>query len=231
MNKTNSQHGFTLVEVAIVLVILGLLLGGMMAPLSARQEQDRRDKNAELLEKAREALIGYAVVNRRLPCPDLDTPGSLTSGQENGCVIDSSRPPPTGRLPWVTLGIPGEYSAWGAPNLINYAVISAFTGEIKLTTTGSGSDTINIYNTAGNCGGPGNLVALNTPALIWNTAKTDYANRSPARADEAENANGRDGCYVYREYSSLDNQEFDDQMIWLSPNLLFNRMLEAGVLP
>jgi len=230
MIKIRSQHGFTLIEMAIVLVILGFLLGGVLSPLAARQEQDRRDENAELLEKAREALIGFALVNGRLPCPDTDAPGSATSGQENaGCSILATVAH-ADRLPWVTLGVVGEHDAWGAPDEIRYSVNGAFTTGFSLSTAGSGNGIINIHNTATSCGTANNMVAMNVPALIWSTAKTDYANQTPARADEAENDND-DRCYVYREYSGLNNQEFDDQMVWLSPNVLFNRMIEAGVLP
>jgi len=232
MNKSASQHGFTLIEMAIVLVILGLLLGGVLSPLSARQEQDRRDKNAELLTRAHDALIGYAIVNGRLPCPDTDPAGSAGSGQENAGCGNLATDFHANRLPWVTLGIVGEYDAWGAPDEIRYTVNGAFTaaGGFTLSTTGSGTGIIDIHNTAGNCGTANNLVATNVPALIWSTAKTDYANQAPARADETENDND-DRCYVYREYSSINNQEFDDQMVWLSPNVLFNRMIEAGRLP
>jgi len=224
-----SQRGFTLIEMAIVLVILGLLLGGVLAPLSARQEQERREENAELLEKAREALIGFAIVNGRLPCPDTDAPGSATSGQENACSTGTADFH-ADRLPWVTLGVVGEYDAWGAPDEIRYAVNGASTAIFTLNTAGTGNGIIEIHNTAGSCSTNNNLVATNVPALIWSTANTDYANQVPARADEAENDDD-DRCYVYREYSNLNNQEFDDQMVWLSPNVLFNRMIEAGVLP
>jgi prepilin-type N-terminal cleavage/methylation domain-containing protein len=230
MMKIRSQQGFTLIEMAIVLVILGLLLGGVLSPLAARQEQTRRDENAELLEKAREALIGFALVNERLPCPDTDAPGSATSGQENAPCGSLPSDFHADRLPWVTLGVVGEHDAWGAPDEIRYAVNGAFTTSFTLSTAGTGNGVINIHNTAASCGTANNMVAMNVPALIWSTAKTDYASQAPARVDEAENDDD-DRCYVYREYSGLNNQEFDDQMVWLSPNVLFNRMIEAGKLP
>jgi len=233
-NTWSGQRGFTLVEMAIVMVVLGLLLGGILAPLSARQEQDRRDKNAALLDQAREALIGYALTNRRLPCPDTDGPGSPNSGVENNCPPpDPSAAPLTGRLPWVTLGIAARFDAWGNPHQIHYTVNRAFTSNNPLTfftlqTAGTGNGIIEVHINSAACNTNNNLVALNVPALVWSSAKNNYA--SQGSVDEQENLNG-DRCYVFREYNTVKNQEFDDQMVWLSPGILFNRMIEAGKLP
>lgn len=227
------QRGFSLVEMAIVLVVLGLLLGGVLAPLSARQEQDRRDKNIVLLEQAREALIGFAIVNGRLPCPDASTPGTPGSGWENNCAppLIPSNVFASGRLPWAMLGIPGRFDAWGNPHQINYTVNRAFTDNVTpfaLDTVGTLNGIIEVHTSAATCFTNNNLVAWNVPALIWSSAQNDYA--SQGRIDEQENRNA-DRCFVSRGYSTLNNQEFDDQMVWLSPGILFNRMIEAGKLP
>ena len=62
-------QGFTLVELAVVLAIVGLLLGSLMYTLSAQSEQRAREQTQRSLEQAREALLGFAVANGRLPCP------------------------------------------------------------------------------------------------------------------------------------------------------------------
>lgn len=225
------QNGFTLVEMSIVLVIISLLIGGLLAPLSTQKELERRAENATLLEQAREALIGHALFYGRLPCPDTSPVGSATSGQENfPCNSDPAVTPLPGRLPWVTLGVVGEWDAWGEPHQVNYAVNGAFTANITLTSAGTGVGAINIHNATGNCNTITSLVASNVPALIWSTAKTDYTLQAPARADERDNTDG-DHCYVLRDYNTITNQEFDDQLVWLSANVLFNRMVSAGVLP
>lgn len=63
------QDGFTLTEVAIVLVIVGFLLGGVMMTLSAQMEQRKWNDTQSQLESARDAILGYAIANGRLPCP------------------------------------------------------------------------------------------------------------------------------------------------------------------
>jgi type II secretory pathway pseudopilin PulG len=67
-NKDSSDNkGFSLIEMAIILVIIGLLVGmgaGLLAPLT------RRTKHAEtrkLVREAYEAIIGYTVSHKMLP--------------------------------------------------------------------------------------------------------------------------------------------------------------------
>lgn len=55
------SHGFTLIELAIVLVIVTLLIGGLAVPLSAQIQARRVAETNRTLEEAREAIIGYAM--------------------------------------------------------------------------------------------------------------------------------------------------------------------------
>ena len=63
------QPGFTLAELAIVLVIVAFLLGGTMAMVSSQTDQRKWNDTQSRLEAARDALLGYAIANGRLPCP------------------------------------------------------------------------------------------------------------------------------------------------------------------
>jgi prepilin-type N-terminal cleavage/methylation domain-containing protein len=58
-----SQRGFTLIELAIVLVIITILIGGLAMPLSAQIQARRIAETNKTLEEAREAIIGYAMSN------------------------------------------------------------------------------------------------------------------------------------------------------------------------
>ena len=130
--KRIRNHGFTLIELAIVLVIVGLVLGGLLLPL-AQKVQSRRLNEAEAqLREIKESLFGYAIANGRLPCPaslasngledrrnDDATKGSVDL-QKEGCRNGIY----AGFLPWVTLGVP-ETDAWG--NRFGYRVTNEFT--------------------------------------------------------------------------------------------------------
>ena len=54
-------RGFTLIELAIVLVIITILIGGLAMPLSAQIQARRAAETNRTLEEAREAIIGYAM--------------------------------------------------------------------------------------------------------------------------------------------------------------------------
>src|SRR5437773_343948 len=63
------QHGFTLVELAVVFTIVILLLGSLMYTLSAQSEQRNYEETRRRLEQAKDLVLSFAVVNGRLPCP------------------------------------------------------------------------------------------------------------------------------------------------------------------
>lgn len=128
--------GFTLVEMAIVLVIVGLLLGGLLMPIATQVEQKRISETRASLEQIKEALIGFAAANGRLPCPAT----ALTGGQESFAAGGSAANGLCsnfydGFLPAAALGLtPSDgfgyaVDAWGlAQNRIRYAV---YTGTIN----------------------------------------------------------------------------------------------------
>jgi prepilin-type N-terminal cleavage/methylation domain-containing protein len=53
--------GFTLIELAIVMVIVTILIGGLAVPLSAQIEARRIAETRKTLDEARESLVGYAL--------------------------------------------------------------------------------------------------------------------------------------------------------------------------
>ena len=76
----SKQSGFTLIEIAIVLLIVTLLLGYTIALFPKQQELKQYRAVDKEMDEIIAAIIGFAQVNGRLPCPAI--PDSL--GQENG---------------------------------------------------------------------------------------------------------------------------------------------------
>lgn len=129
-------RGFSLIEIAVVLVILTILLATVSIPIASQLNQKRIAETQRLLDLAQQALIGYASANGRLPCPATDgvTVGGTNSfGDERfaggSSAVDGKCEFWTGYLPAVTLGLSPVDSqgfmvdAWGLQqNRIRYAV-------------------------------------------------------------------------------------------------------------
>ena len=227
LNMINQSHhcrqtGFSLIEIAIVMVILGLVIGGMLVPISTQYENSRRSETQSILNRILEAAYGYALVNGNLPCPDISG-----DGIEDRVGVNCSAP--VGVLPWVTLGV-GQNDAWSQP--FGYRVTAAFAD----TTDGTGCGTatpgisfslcsigdITVRDASG-----GNLVAGTLPAVVFSRGKNWAAFTSP---DEVENSDG-DQDFVFKNYSSVVGAEFDDLVVWVTPAIMKARMVNAGRLP
>jgi type II secretory pathway pseudopilin PulG len=79
--------GFTLMELAVVFTIVGLLLGSLMYTLSAQVESRNIDDTRRRMDIARELLLSYAIANGRLPCPArYASSASHSAGLESFCT-------------------------------------------------------------------------------------------------------------------------------------------------
>lgn len=217
------QQGFSLIEISIVLVIVGLLLGGLMTPLATQFENSKRNETQQTLETIAEALYGFALTQGRLPCPDTDNDGQENPlGGVGGCAAFF------GTLPWVTLNT-GNSDAWGQPFIYRvtdtYADATDGTG-CGTTTPGVSFSLCSIGNIQVLDAAAGNTVAITLPAIILSRA----ANGAAAGADENENGDN-DAVFVSKEYSTLAGNPFDDMVEWIVPAILNNRMVKAGRLP
>mgnify|MGYP006272967217 CR=1 FL=1 len=112
MTRLAPARGFTLLELAIVLLALGLVLAGGLGPLAARLEARDRAATQAALEAARDALLGFAAARGRLPCPDADGDGRADPPFDPGRKASATCTRAAGRLPWVELGVAGT-DAWG----------------------------------------------------------------------------------------------------------------------
>ena len=213
------QGGFSLVEMAIVLLIVGLLLGGLLAPLSTQMNSGRVKSTQQILQSVSDALIGYAITYGRLPCPDTTGDG-----------LEQTPPCPTGansegNVPWVTLGV-GRKDAWGLP--LRYRPTLAYT-TAPLPDPTSITGGLRVEDLTGTA-----LTAVDpdAPAAIIFSCGADGIPNGENDANLTPNTNAT--CVnpgtpnnIYVADAPIENT-YDDTLIWLSKNKLLARLVAAN---
>lgn len=246
MNKyyLRKYAGFTLVEMAIVLVILGFVLSALLLPLQAQREQVFQLQTQTTLENARRALLGFAQQQGRLPCPATAASNGMSLPLAGGTCNQQ-----VGFLPAVTLGIqPTDAQGFaidGWNNRIQYAVTQTDNTNILNNdfTTPNGVSNKGIANlqpslrvcststgiTASRCSGgtESNYLINNAAVVIYSTGATGA--QVAGGADETANLNN-DPVFVNHDPTSTAGAEFDHIVTWISPFVLYNAMIQAGQL-
>lgn len=221
LNTHSKSSGFTLVEMAIVLAIVALLLGGLLPVISGQIEQQRRNETRKYMDEVRDALLGYAISHKYLPCPDKNDDGTA----ELTCSALATQQ--FGTLPYNDLGVSSK-DAYGS--VLVYAVNKDFASSavpFTLTTNLTTTTAMQICSTD-SCTPP-HLTSSAVAVIISKGA--NWGITPPIGSGEAENINGpTTGDYNFVSHDFVQ-YGFDDLVIWLSPNTLINRMVAAGQLP
>src|SRR5688572_1030837 len=159
-------RGFTLVEILVVVVILGLIMAMAAILLRSVTATQKRSVTATRLANIEAALVQFVQVQRRLPCPadgtqsaaagglEMYAGGACTGGQQHGVV------------PWRTLGLSAADILDGWDRRITYRVGSALVANeamnlSKCDPAGTGALVAGVCNTTctatslGNCTPPG----------------------------------------------------------------------------
>ncbi len=244
ISESRNCSGFTLAEMAIVLVIVSILMGGMVVGLTTQMDNAKQTQTEQTLVDIREALLGFAVAKNRLPCPA--APGATGVESPTGGTCTN---PWNGFVPGTTLGIgptdPQGYVLDGWNQRIRYAVTTANAGAWDFTTSGRMS-VVGMTDlapdlrvcasatgiTATTCGTATSLTD-NAVAVIYSIGRN--GGTGGTGADEAANPNpqsaNNDRVFVSHTPAATAGNPFDDIVTWVSPYTLYSRMITAGRLP
>jgi prepilin-type N-terminal cleavage/methylation domain-containing protein len=143
------RQGFTLIELAIVVVIIGVVISIVTVVLPSLIQTAKVKKARAILEKMDFTIEGYIAANGRCPCPDTDGDGQ-EDRNDAGTPADASDDTCTayvGDLPYLTLGLSAGTDNWQNP--IRYAVFEDFirTASTNLCTSLNGFITAAFDNT------------------------------------------------------------------------------------
>lgn len=244
--------GFTLVEMAVVVTIIGIVIAGFMLPMLGQikirhqlLELQKYKETYRTLEEIKEALLGYVATNKYLPCPDLDVTPDGQGGDQSNC--NTATKAFEGYVPWIDLGLTKGTDAWGNP--IRYRVHHnyAFPPDpsnpskgLEISSTHadvSVSPTLKIKSITDNL-----MSNVSTVAIVLLSCGRN--GKPDATASESNNRTGNQNClnavspvtnnnyYVQdtRDYSALSElpTEFDDIVTWVSKYQVINALNNAG---
>lgn len=226
------QYGFTLVEMAIVLVIVGLVLGGMFSGLSSMRETAKFKEDQQKLQDIKAALLSFAAINNYLPCPYDGTDNQGNQSRDGNGYCSST----SGQLPFAELGT-HAVNAYGLPfsyqvnrnantaNIENSESSASYFGNPTLaddcdnacfdksTPPISGNPANPLNDDIGNFkiqDGSNKNIALQAPLLV-----ISHGQNGCSSVSGLENSNCSNSATTY--YQAPQNRDsFDDVLIWLS---------------
>lgn len=239
-----SQRGVALL---VMLIAIGLLtaLFALREFNSPRGQVDNEKETLLRLGMAREALLGFAAVNGRLPCPATAASAGVEAPVGGSTAVTPCTNPYIGYLPAATLGLPGADATgylrdvWAGR--LRYAVTTAngnaatTTNRIQLVTTAVFAPDLRVCASATGVAattcGTAQAVTTNAVAILFSSGRNGT---TAVGLDEAANdvaSNNQVFVSHPRTDATAANGEFDDLVTWITPAALFARMTQAGRLP
>ena len=123
MNRQVKQNGFSVLELAIVLGVIGIVFVGAISGLSEHRSTAKQLESQKIQANIKQQLIKFAVINKYLPCPDTDGDGTenrvlatVAGASVNVCSLD------TGTVPYVDIGMKRADAQDAYGNFIRYAI-------------------------------------------------------------------------------------------------------------
>ncbi|MBF0589672.1 MAG: type II secretion system protein [Magnetococcales bacterium] len=234
------EAGFTLAELAMTVLVLGILLTMGVATFTQRLQNTSYQVTRESLELIRETLISYLARNRRLPCPDSDL--TAPDGDENRTTdgdVTTDCSAALGLVPYNTLGLPRIRAMDGWEHFISYDVgdVNDWTITDNFSVTNGASLTVAERDSTGTLNEPDD--GANAVVILLShgpngrnayTIKGTQIEAPGTGTDETDNTDGGTH-YVQRAYDDDDSTTegaFDDILVYLSVDDLTGPLIQDG---
>ncbi len=244
---SSAFHGFTLIEIAVVLVIVTILLGILLPSVGARIEAARISATKSKIENVKSSILAFIAKNGRLPCPAIEgLPPPPPAGPDNGYGREAT-PKGTctgttalttgvvrGVVPWKDLALSDDDALDGHYRRISYAVV---TSETNLTVARLPGIVGTISLHSGTPILPGNQVNVSNPAVFvllsygsngFGAYSGEGVQQSlPISADELANTDTGDIAFVQKDFSNT----FDDLVLGVSAREILTSLLPSAIKP
>jgi len=233
--RSAMARGFTLIEMAIVLVVIGLILsGGILAVGPILQSTKTTETNArlDLIEKA---ILLHVIQNGCLPCPANGAAGSAAGPALPAPCGTCTATVADGVVPWTTLGLSRNDATDGWGNLISYVVDTDLTAANIMVRSGSTYPTTASLNVSD----AGDAAVLTTAAayVLISHGRDGFGARTPSGSAIAAAAAGNNvqlrnaskvcnaatPCYQGGPSDIVDANKFDDIVRWRTPALIIQQ--------
>jgi type II secretory pathway pseudopilin PulG len=231
----------------LILIILGLATALLVSALKSNPQIERDKITADALAKAKDALIGYAIIYRDthpdtggnrdkvfgyLPCPDTDNDGETNSPCSGKGVTVA------GRLPWKTLGLPPLRDSAG--ECLWYIISGSAKNNppadvLNWDTVGQ----IEVHDASGQVLVPQNTHDTPWAVIIGPGSATGTQDRNPAGTSECGGNNnaaaylegltlnpaaGGVSTFVLATSDSARNGTNNDRGLWIASREIFDRV-------
>lgn len=204
------ERGFSLIEMAIVLVVIGIVLSGGLLAVSPILQSSKESETSARMDRIEQALTLYVIRYGCLPCPaePATASGGANAGWSHGAAYynsgcttacDATTVASQGVVPWVTLGLSEAEGRDGFGQRIDYAVTAALVatnGMVRTPPSTYPSGTLTVQMSTANSSTQQTTAAAYVLishgvdlSLAWNAAGQQFVDPNSS-ADQTDNSNG-----------------------------------------
>lgn len=222
--------GFSLIEIAIVLVVIGILLSGGLLAVSPIVQQGKVTETKARIARVETAIQAYVIANGCLPCPAAGNSNSATNANAGLAEAGGPNPDPCdggcdltqGVVPWRNLGLSEADIIDAYGNRLSYAATSArcatSSGMLRVGSSYPDGD-IRVNNAAGAVTLVAAYVILShgpdgADAFAGETGTTRADSRGSATQDENVDVEAA-GAVVFNQLpnNTIDGADYFDDIV------------------